>query len=162
MKPDCPKITGTTAASQTTAYILIPLRALTLIATSLSLLLSTTANSATTPLYKGRPIVLVTKAQTHPDIGYSTSFGSVQFSGDGLNYIALDNQFTNAGLYYADGTAPTAIASPTLVLPSSFGTLKTVDCYCGKIRFEATPPILYQAYCHCDNCRKAIGAQVVA
>ncbi|MBK1877406.1 GFA family protein [Pelagicoccus mobilis] len=35
-------------------------------------------------------------------------------------------------------------------------------CYCGKIRFEANPPVLYQAYCHCDNCRKAIGAQVVA
>ncbi len=35
-------------------------------------------------------------------------------------------------------------------------------CYCGKIKFEAHPPILYQAYCHCDNCRKAIGAQVVA
>lgn len=35
-------------------------------------------------------------------------------------------------------------------------------CYCGKIKFEARPPILYRAYCHCDNCRKAIGAQVVA
>ena len=35
-------------------------------------------------------------------------------------------------------------------------------CYCGKIRFRATGPILSQANCHCANCRRAAGAQAVA
>jgi len=35
-------------------------------------------------------------------------------------------------------------------------------CYCGKIRFTASRPILAQANCHCDNCRRAAGAQAVA
>jgi hypothetical protein len=35
-------------------------------------------------------------------------------------------------------------------------------CYCGKVRFEATGPVLSQANCHCANCRRAAGAQAVA
>ena len=35
-------------------------------------------------------------------------------------------------------------------------------CYCGAIRFRAEGPPLYQAICHCANCRRAIGAQAVA
>jgi hypothetical protein len=35
-------------------------------------------------------------------------------------------------------------------------------CYCGSVRFEAMPPPIYQANCHCSNCRRAIGAQAVA
>jgi hypothetical protein len=38
----------------------------------------------------------------------------------------------------------------------------TGACYCGKVRFEATGPVLSQANCHCDNCRRAAGAQSVA
>jgi hypothetical protein len=38
----------------------------------------------------------------------------------------------------------------------------TGGCYCGKVRFEATGPVLSQANCHCDNCRRAAGAQAVA
>ena len=38
----------------------------------------------------------------------------------------------------------------------------TGRCYCGKIRYEAEGPTLYQANCHCENCRRAIGAQAVA
>jgi hypothetical protein len=38
----------------------------------------------------------------------------------------------------------------------------TGHCYCGKIRYEAEGPVLYQANCHCANCRRAIGAQAVA
>jgi hypothetical protein len=35
-------------------------------------------------------------------------------------------------------------------------------CYCGKVRFTANPPVLFQANCHCANCRRAAGAQAVA
>ncbi|MCG8525030.1 MAG: GFA family protein [Opitutales bacterium] len=38
----------------------------------------------------------------------------------------------------------------------------TGRCYCGSIRYEALGPTLYQANCHCENCRRAIGAQAVA
>ena len=38
----------------------------------------------------------------------------------------------------------------------------TGGCYCGKIRFQATEPVLSRANCHCANCRRAAGAQAVA
>jgi len=38
----------------------------------------------------------------------------------------------------------------------------TGGCYCGKVRYRAFGPTLYQANCHCANCRRAIGAQAVA
>jgi hypothetical protein len=38
----------------------------------------------------------------------------------------------------------------------------TGGCYCGAVRFSAAPDLLYQANCHCANCRRAAGAQAVA
>ena len=38
----------------------------------------------------------------------------------------------------------------------------TGGCYCGKVRFKAMPPTLFQVNCHCANCRRAAGAQAVA
>jgi hypothetical protein len=35
-------------------------------------------------------------------------------------------------------------------------------CYCGAIRYLAKQEPIYQANCHCGNCRKAAGAQAVA
>src|SRR6266513_1787525 len=35
-------------------------------------------------------------------------------------------------------------------------------CCCGKVRFKATQKPIQQANCHCDNCRRAVGAQAVA
>jgi hypothetical protein len=35
-------------------------------------------------------------------------------------------------------------------------------CYCGKVRFKATSKPMHQANCHCENCRRAAGAQAVA
>lgn len=35
-------------------------------------------------------------------------------------------------------------------------------CYCGRIRFMAASDPISQANCHCENCRRAIGAQAVA
>lgn len=35
-------------------------------------------------------------------------------------------------------------------------------CYCGKIRFRTTAEPMSQANCHCENCRRAAGAQAVA
>ena len=41
-------------------------------------------------------------------------------------------------------------------------TVITGGCYCGKVRFRATGEVPYQTNCHCDTCRRAIGAQSVA
>lgn len=38
----------------------------------------------------------------------------------------------------------------------------TGGCYCGEVRYRADAPPIYQANCHCSNCRRAIGAQAVA
>lgn len=38
----------------------------------------------------------------------------------------------------------------------------TGGCYCGQVRYQATEKPIYQANCHCANCRRAAGAQAVA
>ena len=38
----------------------------------------------------------------------------------------------------------------------------TGGCYCGAVRFKAVSAPFSQANCHCDNCRRAVGAQAVA
>lgn len=38
----------------------------------------------------------------------------------------------------------------------------TGGCYCGDIRFRAVGPLKFSVNCHCDNCRRAVGAQSVA
>ncbi len=35
-------------------------------------------------------------------------------------------------------------------------------CLCGTVRYQATAEPDYVAYCHCNSCRKATGAPVVA
>ena len=40
--------------------------------------------------------------------------------------------------------------------------LITGRCYCGKIRYRASGPPKFQGNCHCENCRRASGAQAVA
>jgi hypothetical protein len=35
-------------------------------------------------------------------------------------------------------------------------------CYCGEARYSSTSQPFHQANCHCDNCRRAVGAQAVA
>src|SRR5438105_875963 len=35
-------------------------------------------------------------------------------------------------------------------------------CYCDKVRFRVRQDPISQANCHCENCRRAAGAQVVA
>jgi len=84
-------------------------------------------HAAASPLYKGRPIVRVAIPGLHPNIEYSQSFGSAQFYGDGIHYLALDNQYLNGGLYYSAGAPPADVVSPTFVLPDSFGTVETVE-----------------------------------
>lgn len=34
-------------------------------------------------------------------------------------------------------------------------------CFCGAVRFEVAPPILFQVHCHCRYCRMAQGAAFV-
>jgi hypothetical protein len=38
----------------------------------------------------------------------------------------------------------------------------TGGCYCGEVRFSASPEVRVQTNCHCQNCRRAAGAQAVA
>jgi len=38
----------------------------------------------------------------------------------------------------------------------------TGGCYCGEIRFRLIAEPISRANCHCENCRRAIGAQAVA
>jgi hypothetical protein len=38
----------------------------------------------------------------------------------------------------------------------------TGGCYCGRVRFRTTQEPRQQANCHCENCRRAAGAQAVA
>ncbi|MEX0324379.1 MAG: GFA family protein [Puniceicoccaceae bacterium] len=38
----------------------------------------------------------------------------------------------------------------------------TGGCYCGYIRYQIAGDIESAGLCHCENCRKAIGAQAVA
>jgi hypothetical protein len=38
----------------------------------------------------------------------------------------------------------------------------TGGCYCGEVRFSASSQVRIRANCHCQNCRRAAGAQAVA
>lgn len=35
-------------------------------------------------------------------------------------------------------------------------------CLCGQVRWEASGPILWGGYCHCDSCRRATSSPVTA
>ena len=35
------------------------------------------------------------------------------------------------------------------------------SCFCGRVRFEITPPTLWCAHCHCTMCQRTHGAAVV-
>lgn len=37
----------------------------------------------------------------------------------------------------------------------------TGQCFCGDIRFEASGPLLYSAFCHCESCRRTSGGAYV-
>ena len=38
----------------------------------------------------------------------------------------------------------------------------TGRCLCGSIRYETAAPVSPPAFCHCESCRRATGAHVVA
>ncbi|HEY3785652.1 MAG TPA: GFA family protein [Steroidobacteraceae bacterium] len=35
-------------------------------------------------------------------------------------------------------------------------------CLCGALRYTCAPPVSQAAFCHCESCRRAAGAHVVA
>jgi len=47
--------------------------------------------------------------------------------------------------------------SPVPPTPSLKG-----GCFCGAIRYRITGPVLVSAQCHCEDCRKTIGATSVS
>lgn len=47
--------------------------------------------------------------------------------------------------------------SPSPPAPSIKG-----GCFCGAVRYRVTGPVLVSAQCHCDDCRKTMGATSVS
>jgi hypothetical protein len=41
-------------------------------------------------------------------------------------------------------------------------TLHTGRCLCGAVTYECGPPVINPSFCHCESCRRAAGAHVVA
>jgi hypothetical protein len=41
-------------------------------------------------------------------------------------------------------------------------TLHTGRCLCGAVIYECGPPVIKPSFCHCESCRRAAGAHVVA
>jgi hypothetical protein len=58
--------------------------------------------------------------------------------------------------------APYKKSGLIIVKPMMHTTPITGGCYCGKVRFKAKQKPIQQANCHCENCRRAVGAQAVA
>lgn len=48
------------------------------------------------------------------------------------------------------------------MVKASDALLITGQCYCGKIRFQATKPPKTVTYCHCRDCRRVTGAPLAA
>ena len=40
--------------------------------------------------------------------------------------------------------------------------LQTGRCLCGAVTYECGPPVIKPSFCHCESCRRAAGAHVVA
>lgn len=38
----------------------------------------------------------------------------------------------------------------------------TGGCFCGHVRYEADGELFHETICHCEDCRRAVGAHVVA
>src|SRR5437879_12309903 len=53
-------------------------------------------------------------------------------------------------------------SASNLVMTSMETHTITGGCYCGEVRFSASPDVRVRANCHCANCRRAVGAQAVA
>jgi hypothetical protein len=41
---------------------------------------------------------------------------------------------------------------------TSADAVRTGGCYCGRVRYEATGPVISTNYCHCTQCRRTSGA----
>ena len=66
-----------------------------------------------------------------------------------------------AGRRARRNSLPTGSVTASYSLPMQKDEI-TGGCYCGEIRFSATPDVRVSANCHCANCRRAAGAQAVA
>src|SRR5205809_4493030 len=51
---------------------------------------------------------------------------------------------------------------PSLVVTNMERNKITGGCYCGEVRFSASPGVRVRTNCHFGNCRRAAGAQAVA
>jgi hypothetical protein len=49
------------------------------------------------------------------------------------------------------------LPSPRMIQPSYSG-----GCLCGAVRYTVQGPVLHLCYCHCNSCRRAAGAPMVA
>jgi hypothetical protein len=59
---------------------------------------------------------------------------------------------------------PVSAAAPTAQTqrPVADQSVIAGGCYCGQVRYRAAGAPIFQAACHCANCRRASGAQSVA
>ncbi len=84
-------------------------------------------SSAFAQSYRGRPIVLVARQENHPTIGFPSNFGSAQFMGDAVHWIAQDNTATRRGLYFGKGAGITGHLLPgETTLPDGLGVIDSV------------------------------------